>query len=120
MEATAPATRVAQADIDRLAEFYAFRDPEAVTGFVRRHPEVIAPLLEAVAVVPRYFGPGRPFVLEVERDREAHDHTLLFALIQTDLDVDASLEALRQFDEEWWLDALQRADRKLMFSVEYA
>jgi hypothetical protein len=120
MSLVAPRTQVAQAEIDRLAESYAFRDPAAVTDFVREHPEVVAPLLDAVAVVPRYFGPGRRLVLEVERDREARDHTLLFALIQTDLDVDSSLEALRRFDEEWWLDALQRANLKLMFSIEYA
>ncbi len=120
MGTTVSAARATQADLDRLAEYYAFRDPAAVTGFVRDHPEVIGPLLEAVEVVPRYFGPDVPLVLEVVRDPEAHDHTQLFALIQTRLDGEAALASLDRFDDEWWLDALQRANRNLIFSLEYA
>jgi hypothetical protein len=119
MEATVPAANATQADIDRLAKHYSFRDPEAVAAFVREHPEVVAPLLEAVAVVPRYFGPGKELVLEVERDREARDHRQLFALIQTDQDVDAALASLERFEWEWWLDALPRAEPHLIYHIEF-
>jgi hypothetical protein len=118
MEATIPAAAT-QADIDRLADHYTFRDAEAVVGFVRDHPAVVSPLLEAVEVVPRYFGPGKELVLEVERDRDTRDHRQLFALVQTDQDVDAALASLDRFEWEWWLDALPRAAPHLIYHIEF-
>ncbi len=120
MATTVPAEQAVQSDIDLLGMHYTFRDPETVVAFVRAHPAVVTPLLDAVPVVPRYFGPGRPVVLEVERDRDVPDHTMLFALIQTDQDVDAALASLDRFGEEWWLDALPQAGAKLVFGLEYA
>jgi hypothetical protein len=114
-----PATSATKSDIDRLAVHYTFRDPEAVAAFVRDHPEVVPPLLEAAEVVPRYFGPGTSLVLEVERDRDARDHRELFALIQTSLDADAAMACQRRFEDEWWLDVLPTANRKLTFGLEY-
>ncbi len=93
---------------------------ETIVAFVRAHPEVVAPLLDAVAVVPRYFGSSRPVALEMERNRDAHDHTMLLALIQTDQDIAAALISLDKFGEEWWLDALPRTGAKLVFGLGYA
>jgi hypothetical protein len=107
------------ADLDRLARHYAFRGEEEVAGFIQANPEVIAPLLDAIAVVPRYFGADTPLALEVERDRDARDDVRLFALIQTDLEVAPSLERLRRFDEEWWAETSRHTSRRLMFDLEY-
>ena len=120
MSATIPTPQSLQADIDRLAGLYELRDPTAVAGFVRRHPEVSGPLLEATRVVPRYFGRGTRLVLEVERDRDAPEHEHLFALIQTNQDVDAALASLDRFNTEWWLDALRPVATKVIFGLEYA
>ena len=119
MEVTAtPVLGTGPADVERLAEYYQIRGRDEVAGFVGDHPEVLAPLLEAREVVPRYFGEGTPLVLEVERDREADDHRLLFALIRTDFDVASSLDRLRRFEDEWWLAALPRAGGKLIFGLD--
>lgn len=53
MATTIPGPVVTEADLGRLAEHDAFRDPESVLTFVREHPEVVGPLLEAVEVMPR-------------------------------------------------------------------
>lgn len=118
MATTLPSTTATDADLDRLAEPYAFRRPDEVAAFVRTHPEVIGPLLDAVAVVPRYFGPDTSVVLEVERDREAEDHSQLFALIRTDEGVDEGLARFDRFAWEWWLDALPQAAPHLIFGLE--
>lgn len=120
MAATVSAPTAIQHDLDRLATHYEFRNPDAVIAFVHAHPEVISPLLDAVKVVPRYFGAGTPLVLEVERDREVDDRSDLFALIRTDEGVDAALASLYRFQHEWWLDALPRVASKLTFGLEYA
>lgn len=117
-ETTVQPTAAAHVDIDQIARFYDIREQAAVFDFVRDHPEVVAPLLEAVEVVPRFFGPARRMVLDVERDREGHGRPLLFAMIRIDLDVDSSLAALDRFDHEWGLAALQRAERNLIFSLQ--
>ena len=72
------------ADLDRLPRRSKFRRLEAVTAFVRAHPEVVAPLSEAADKVPCYFGPGTPLIAEVERDRGVDGRSHRFALIQTD------------------------------------
>jgi len=43
----------------------------------------------------------------------------LFALITTFLPVDRALEALRQFDEEWWLNVPQARKGSLNFDIEF-
>jgi hypothetical protein len=120
MATTASVTAVDDTVFDRLAAAYVLLDPALVTDFIRDHPEVVAPLLSAIEVVPCYFGPEATLKLDVERDREAHDHTQLFALIQTGLEVDAAQAALDRFDTEWWLDTLIQAAPSLIFSLEFA
>ena len=120
MRATIPTPQALQADIDRLAALYEFRNPTAIADFVRDYPAVIGLLLEAADVVPRYFGPGTRLALDLERDRDAPDHVQLFALIQTDQDVAVALASLDRFNAEWWLDALQPVASKLVFGLDYA
>ena len=107
------------ADIDHLARLYEFRGGDDVANFIRDNPEVVAPLLNAVEVVPRYFGADTPLALEVVRDPEARDYRELFAFIQSTEGVDKALARLRRFEDEWWADALHRANLKLMFGLEY-
>lgn len=120
MAVLAAGTIATEADIGRVVEAYALRDADAVVGYLRAHPEVVAPLLGAIAVVPRYFGPDACLVLELEHDRDGTGGPLLWALIQTRLDVDPSLAALRRFDDDWGFAAIERARSRVMFSIESA
>lgn len=117
MATTLPSTTATDADLDRLAEHYAFRRPDEVAAFVRTHPEVIGPLLEAVEVVPRYFGPDVSLVLEREYYPETVDDALLFVFIQVSAPVDAASAALGRLDREWMDEAIQRAKLNLMFDI---
>lgn len=119
MVTTVQTTTATENGMDLLAERFVFRDAPVIANFVRQYPDVVAPLLEAVAVIPRFFGRDVGLVLEVERDREALDQVQLCALIQTGLDADTALASLDQFDQEWWLDVLPRAAPHLMFALEY-
>lgn len=107
------------ATIDHLARLYEFRDGDAVATFIGDNPEVVGALLDAVSVIPRYFGADTLLALEVARDPEAHDDVRLFAFIRIDLDVPTSLAGLRRFDEEWWAEAMGATNLKLMFDTEF-
>ena len=112
------ATPVIEQEIGLLADRYAFDDDGTVVDFLRRHPGVVTTLLQASDVIPRYFGPS-PVVLELVRDPKARDDVELYARIQTDLAVDAALERLRRFDEDWWLDASPDAECALTITIGY-
>ncbi len=118
MATTSPPATTIETDLARLAEHYEFRNRDDIVDFVREHPEVVGPLLDGVEVVPRYFGSEAPLALKVEWARESDGRPELIALIGTDMDVDASLTALRRFDEEWWLDAMPRTGYDLIFSLD--
>lgn len=119
MATTMPTTMTPKTDPARLAEHYAFRRPVEVATLVAAHPEVIGSLLEAVAVVPRFFGPNPALVLEPEYLPETIEDRQLYALIQTDLDVDAATVAFDRFCKSWWLDNIPRAAPWLVFGFEY-
>lgn len=89
--------------LDDLRARYAFRRPEEVESFLNAYPHRIPVLIEAAEVIPRYFGPDAPLVLEVVTDPEDYEPVPeLFALVGTDLDTKEALDTLDRLDEEWW------------------
>jgi len=119
MAATVSATTTTQTDLDRLAEHYTFRRPDEVTAFVAAHPEVVEPLLEAVAVVPSYFGPDATLALEREFYPETLDDAIIYAFILVPPPIDIASAALERFDREWMDVAVQRANLNLMFDIRF-
>lgn len=113
-------TRIPDEAIASLASLYSFRGYLEVARYLRNHPQLLSPLLEAPDIVSRFFEQGTHLALEVFRDPEAAGHRQLFAVITTGLEGDEALEALRHFDEEWWLETLPRTDFRLAFTLEYA
>lgn len=59
-------------------------------------------------------------MLEVVTEADAEDDRELFAFVQTDLPHQEALARLEQLDEDWWLDASDRAQGKLCMHVEFA
>ncbi len=106
-------------DLARVAATYQFRDQLSVNHFLHDHPGVVATLGEAAEIIPRFFGHDVAIELQVAHDPEALDDVELIARIQTDLSVDEALARLRRFDQEWWLDALPKADGALTITIEY-
>jgi hypothetical protein len=101
-----------------LRQAFAFRgDVQALTD---DSPQLLPLLLEARQHVERVFGSDVPTVLEVVQNPEAADASPeLFAYIQTTLPVPEAREKLEKLDDEWWLDALPRAEGRLNIALEY-
>ena len=99
---------------------YALRRPEEVTAFLRAYPHLVPLLIEAAEVVPRYFEPDAPLVLEVVTDPEEDGlPPELFALVQTALDPDEALARIDRLDDDWWLDVSPDGPGTLVVSLEY-
>jgi hypothetical protein len=112
------ATEGPSRELADLGEAFAFRgDVQSMTD---RNPHLVSLLREAREQVDRVFGSSAPIDLEVVENPEAADSSPeLFAFIQTPLPVPAARERLERLDEEWWLDALPRAEGRLNIALEY-
>jgi hypothetical protein len=77
------------------------------------------PLLrEAYTHIRKYFLSSKLF-LEVVADPEAKDEEQLVVFIAANHDPDEASEALNRLDEDWWLDAMERAQDKLSITLEF-
>jgi hypothetical protein len=117
-EIGASTVRVSQAEIEWLERLYTFRERAEVLAFLERHPFLVSLLLEAYGEIGNYFSDS-PIFLEVVTDPEAFDDHQLAVSIATNLDPDEAIDTLEQFDENWWLDALDQAQGKLCIDVEF-
>jgi hypothetical protein len=80
---------------------------------------LLIPLLfEACARIMACFDDTK-MALEVLSDPEAPSDLQLVVYIQTHLPPNDAIAKLDQFDDEWWLEASQRADGKLCIHIEY-
>lgn len=99
---------------------FSYRRPQEVRQFLEAHPFLVSLLREARARIDEYFGSHNDVVLEVVTEADAEDDRELFAFVQTDLPHQEALARLEQLDEDWWLDASDRAQGKLCIHVEFA
>jgi len=114
----ASTVRVPQAVIQWLERLYTFREREEVLWFLESYPFLASLLLEAYDNIGNYF-PHTQVFLEVVSDPEATNDYQLVSSIATNLDPDEVIDTLEEFDEDWWLDALDRAQGKLCINVEF-
>lgn len=94
------------------------RRPDEVMDVLTKHPYLIPLLLEAHEVIPRYFDLTEPVVLNVIYDYDAEEEQReLYAYIPIKASHEEARRRLRRFDEEWWLDALERANDLLTIDI---
>src|SRR5882672_3201427 len=103
--------------LGQLDDLYQFRNQGEVKDYLRRCDYVIDVLLEAPEQIKSRFGRDAQIVLEVITDPEDGDRKL-FAFILTPLAVEEAMDRLEKLDEEWWLDASERAEGQLIVDVE--
>ena len=116
-EIGASTVRLSQGEIGWLERLYTFRERAKALWFLERYPFLISLLLEAYSKIGNYF-PYPQVFLEVVTDPEAFDDYQLVVSIATNLDPDEAVDTLERLDEDWWLDALDRAQGKLCIDVE--
>lgn len=103
---------------NRLAERFRLREPDDVLCYLSDNPFLVPLVLEARDKAHEYFSERPPLVLHLAEYPDDGSREL-FLLIQTAQPPAAALAKLDRFDQEWWLDALERAEGKLNVKLEY-
>ncbi len=110
--------RTSQTGIEMLEPLYAFRERASVFRFIEKYPFLSLLLREAYDKLRNYF-PHSHLFLEVVTDPESINGGQLAIFIATQFASDKAIDRLDQFDADWWLDALDRAQGKLCIDVEF-
>ncbi len=96
---------------------FQLRDAEAVLAFIETEPAFLGLLLEAREEIRALF-PDAVIFVEVEDDPDTPANPRLMVSIGTTFGAEETLQALKRFDQQWWLKNLDRAKRKITITVE--
>jgi hypothetical protein len=110
---------LADGPIGNLRKRYQFRQGTEVETFLGQNLFLIDLLLIAHGKIRKYFGTGPRLDLKVVKDPEVGEDRRLFVLIRTKLHPEDALDQLDELYDDWWLDALSKADHKMSIDVEY-
>ncbi len=100
-----------------LHELFEYRNRDKVDLYLQSHPELSSFLEESHGYLVKHFGAAAKLALEVVRDPEAEQQQL-FVYIKTAAPTDEALKRLGRFDEEWFLNHLDRVGDHLNFNLE--
>jgi len=99
-----------------LQKIYIFPDVEAIRRFLVLRHTVLSTLMDAIPELRSSFGQENIFRLELSRDDE-HSQTL-YAVAIWPGPIHAAVQALRRFEEDWWLDRMTSSTADLAFVYE--
>jgi hypothetical protein len=107
-----------EAQLQLLELIYSFRKPREVKRFLETYKFLAPLLIEAYFEIGKHFPNPRIF-LEIDIDPEETNDQQLVAFVATNYSPNEAIRKLKQFDEDWWLDALDRAQKRLCINVEF-
>lgn len=106
-------------ELESLKLFYKFYEINFVNSFLRKNRFLVPLLREIPEKIYDYFGKDQKLALKVSFESDSPQSTELWILILTELSAKEAFPILEKFDEEWWLENLDRTDCKLNISLEY-
>jgi hypothetical protein len=109
--------KVSDRHLDGL-EGYMLSKSSAVGNFLQAHQELTSLLNEAYKELRKYFS-SEDLKLELVADPEIVGDQQLFVYIFTSLSVTDALQKFDEFDEQWWLDRIDRANGLLNFNLRF-
>ena len=113
------ATEQRSAEMAHLASLYTVRGEAEVDEFLRESPQVLSVLLDAHTQICRVFGRDTPITLEVVDDPEIESYTLLWALIQVDMEADEAADKLDVLGKDWWYSAVRPVGDHFGIDVDF-
>jgi hypothetical protein len=105
-------------DLEDLERLYSFRQPIKVKRFLGEHAFLIPLLDAAYDITTRYFAP-LSLAIEVIADPDSTDDQQLVLFVLVESTPAEAFAKLQQFDNEWWLDAMDEARGRLCISLEF-
>jgi hypothetical protein len=115
--ATAVPITPGDSTVSELDAWYVIDDREQVQHYLDRHPHLVPLLRDVVDAVRRYFRSDDVLHLEAIDDEETRTEQL-YVIVSTSFSRGEAEAQLDRFDEEWWLDALDRTKGDLTVDVE--
>jgi len=103
---------------EELQGMFAFVEPLEVGRFLEERPFLVGLLREARVELAKYF-PRSAVRLEVLHDADFGGDAQLVASAVVNLEPLEARRRLRQFDREWWLDNVQRAEGAVCITVDF-
>jgi hypothetical protein len=97
---------------------YILLESSSAIDFLQEHQELFVLLKEASKEIRKYF-PSEDLKLELVSDPEIVQDRQLFVYIFTSLSVTDALNKFDEFDEQWWLDRIDRANGLLNFNLRF-
>lgn len=115
-----PQQQVFHLDLDKaeLRRSYVFTSEASVWLFLVAHSAIRATLRDALPHLQAAFGTDRIFCLQLSKDEDGSPY--LYAVAVWQGPVQSAVRALRQFEEDWWLDRMTPATAELAFVYEIA
>ncbi len=86
-----------------LADFIDVREPQAVTGYLKRHPEVVPTLRQAKGEILKCFPTDVRLGLDLLEDPESDD-VELFIVVRSSLSAEQAAKAMDHLFEDWFID----------------
>jgi hypothetical protein len=99
-----------------LKKQFIFNDAAAIESFLQTHRMLVPILLESVPYLRRSFGREAPLALEIMAD-DGPPRAIYALVLWRDDRID-SRAALRDFDEAWWMNNLEKAGGGIVFDYE--
>jgi hypothetical protein len=97
---------------------YILLEPSSVSNFIQEHQELVSLLNEAYQEIKKYF-PSEDLRLELVSDPEIAEDQQLFIYVLTSLSATDALKKLDEFDGQWWLERIDRANGLLNFNLGF-
>ena len=102
-----------------IVQWYIVYEPDLVSGFVRQRPAITKILLDAIDIIPDYFGSNANVFLELVNDTEFGDDKQIFAYIRTSMSAKDAGQQLEQFDNDWFLQRIDQVDGEFNFNLQF-
>lgn len=113
-------TLASRDQIGLIERTYLLQGRETALTYLERRPHLIPLLLEARSMIPLYFQ-GVPVMLRLVEppDDDSPQQLGLYILVPGD-NPDEAVARLTRFDQEWWLDAMDRSLGDLFITIAAA
>lgn len=116
MPSTRSATPISVDDL--IEQGFVVPNIVGVRDFLANHPDIATLLVEAMSVIPRYFGEGTAVLLLVRDDPDGEECRYIAAHIRTALEPTEAFERLHQMSDDWWLTASKGLREEVLLSLD--
>lgn len=112
-------TKAIREEINALSRKYGISKFEEVKNFLSKNLFLISLLEEIPNKICQYFGDGQKLSMKISHEPDFPQFPELWVSILTELSAKEALPILEKFDEEWWLENMDRADCKLNIILKF-